>query len=486
MTFNQALRIFILRTNGCWPFSRLNQIPYWIAIRVFLKTCRDFEEISAVYLRHALARGQWTPGLSDIDLTVIIKNNLSRDAEFSFLASFWQRISRLQKSYPMLGEIEILSPDYLDSWQKFGLEGRGHSEWKLLAGTEIVTQAYRPNPERFKLEAFDYGFWFFLQQVTDLYNRPSASEFLRLQDLSRVQRKIRRCLAQVGVGGSDDLAEDHRAGDVSAAVLAVLRRLEQGLSLLRIQREGVSADGLGGQSHLNPVSIDGLETPAVNQRGFSCWAGQIRSIYLGDRESAFVVLNSCDDTAENRSCIRDLQTHFLRQPRVVLLTENLFAYYLRYLRPYDYGHFVEHATWIFGENCLARIDKPTKAALEHELLKETPLLLMFPQSQDFFQPGVYRPYSFHDLEYTLNRTLALKVYLETGEAKPSISEMLEAFNALHPQQAAQIEGLKERAKNGFPEKDLFLVLKDALDDIRAVLSANDRWEGKMDFTSCAA
>jgi len=168
------------------------------------------------------------------------------------------------------------------------------------------------------------------------------------------------------------------------------------------------------------------------------------------------------------------------------LTENLYAYYLRYLRPYDYGHFVEYATRIFGENCLAGIDKPTTAALEHELLKETPLLLMFPQSRDFFQPVVNRRYSFHDLEYTLDRTLAPKLYLESGEAKPGISEMLEEFDAFHPQLAAQIRDLKERAKIGFPEKDLFMALKDALDDIQVVLYANDRWERKMDFTSCAA
>ena len=115
MNFKTLLRMAVLKTNAHWPFSLLNPMPYSWAIRQFVKACQHFPEIRSVYLRHALLQGQWTPGLSDIDLTVIIDQRVARAEEFAFLAAFWKRIGLLQRVFPMLGEIQILSEAHLDS-----------------------------------------------------------------------------------------------------------------------------------------------------------------------------------------------------------------------------------------------------------------------------------------------------------------------------------------------------------------------------------
>ena len=481
MTARRLLRIFVLRSNSYWPFSYLNQLPYRLAIRWFVNACGNFSAIRSVYLRHALIEGHWTPALSDIDLTVVTDKRLSDEAEFLFLKAFWQRIGKLRRIFPMYGEIEVLSEDHLVSWAKFGPEGQGCSSWELLSGEETIPSACIPRPARFSLEVFDCAFWFYLQQITDLHNGRSASKYLLLQDLLRVQRKIGRCLAVIDAGAAETLDEKDRSLDSTGVLLASLKRLENGLHSLNIPEEATPVAELRRNWLLGQArKRNQVRQPSSDLAGFTHWAGSVRAIHLDNRKRAYVILNNCDDSAENRQCIGEIRQYFAQQKTTaVIVTHNLFAYFVRYLKPYDYPYLQHCSSLAFGDDSLVRIGTPPRAALAHELLKETPLLLMFPRSQNFIQPHAGEDFSAYDVEYKLDRALALKVFLDCGLVKKSIPEMLAAYDAANSKQAEQLRSLRERIRQQGPDMELFVFFKGVLDDIHSALVAGDGWENSV-------
>src|SRR5437016_5956468 len=101
MKIRDIVRTAVLKTNPHWPFSSLNKTPYYLAIRIFVQACKRFPEIHSVYLRAGLTEGHWLPGLSDIDLTLVIDSKLTVEREFVFLRSFWKRYKFLKCFFPM-------------------------------------------------------------------------------------------------------------------------------------------------------------------------------------------------------------------------------------------------------------------------------------------------------------------------------------------------------------------------------------------------
>jgi hypothetical protein len=114
----RPVRILIVKTNPYRPFSTLNKMPYYIAIKAFVRLCKRFPEIKSIYLRHGLTEANWVPGLSDIDRTLIIDSGLNIEEEFSFLGLFWNNYDRMKKLFPMLGDIEILNAEHIGTWTK--------------------------------------------------------------------------------------------------------------------------------------------------------------------------------------------------------------------------------------------------------------------------------------------------------------------------------------------------------------------------------
>jgi len=157
MKIKEIIRSTVIMTNSYWPFSYLNRIPYYFAIKVFILAFKQFNEIKSIYLRHGLIESMWVPGLSDIDLTVIIDSRLNSDQEYYFLKSFWGKFHSLKKFLPIIGEVDIIDRENIDSWTKFTVRGYESRFWKLVYGTETVKSNYIVNQERLALDSLNHA-----------------------------------------------------------------------------------------------------------------------------------------------------------------------------------------------------------------------------------------------------------------------------------------------------------------------------------------
>lgn len=101
----------------------------------------DFGEVEALYIRHSFAQGDWRPGLSDIDLFVVIKDEASED--LPFLLALYQRHRKAKLWAPMLGEVEVATARQLNDWLKVGgVRALEAGDWILCQGQERREQAY--------------------------------------------------------------------------------------------------------------------------------------------------------------------------------------------------------------------------------------------------------------------------------------------------------------------------------------------------------
>lgn len=477
VTLKSVIRTAVLKTNNFWPFSQLNRLPYRLAIWSFTRSCCGCAEIRSAYLRHALENGQWTPALSDIDLSIILDEALTPEHMYAFLQHLWKKLDRLQFWFPMIGEIEILSENHLGSWRKFRIEGNEITNWQLLAGEELVLGEYHPSPARFEREAFDYAFWFYVQNVPDLYRQEGSTHYLRRQDLMRLQRKIDRCLATMGCQGSGIMPEPGCDQQEAAAIVNLLADLQCGLMKLQLPT------GLGSTANWRvagtnkPESNGGL--PKIGL-GLEKYSGEIESVYLDHQGVAIVILRDDAESVAKTLCVQGVRALFRkREVNTLFFSPKLFAYMLRYLRPHDYTWWVAQARHVFGSTLLTGIAPPPRSSYRFDILGQTPLLLMFPQSRGAALQVGAGGLSPEELESSLHRTIALKHLLHGGQVSRSLDETLAICIRNDPDRASvlrKLEGSSSGRVAGNELFDWFVDMRNMLDEVHEMLSSNDDWE----------
>jgi hypothetical protein len=181
-----------VKTNPYPPFSTLNKIPYYIAIKAFVQVCKRFPEIKSTYLRHGLTEGNWVPGLSDIDLTVIIDSKLTIDEEFSFLRSFWNSYDRLKGIFPMLGDVEILNDEFIQTWTKFNIRGYESGNWRLIHGMEVKKSNYVVQPARLAVDSLNNALRIYLEHILKRFYKEESHSFIVSEEMRRVSLKALR------------------------------------------------------------------------------------------------------------------------------------------------------------------------------------------------------------------------------------------------------------------------------------------------------
>ncbi|HQH27896.1 MAG TPA: hypothetical protein PLP17_10915, partial [Oligoflexia bacterium] len=110
-----GLRLFIVATQGLYPFSLLYRLFYRFALRFFLYQAKKDRAITAVFLRHLCAASVHDAGLTDIDLSITMRSTSIAET-LEHLQRFWRKYETWRRLFPMIGEIELFhSEDFLPS-----------------------------------------------------------------------------------------------------------------------------------------------------------------------------------------------------------------------------------------------------------------------------------------------------------------------------------------------------------------------------------
>jgi predicted nucleotidyltransferase len=439
MKIRDIVRTAVIKANPYWPFSTLNKTPYYFAIRIFVEACRRFPGIRAVYLRSGLAEGHWSPGLSDIDLTIIVDSRLSIDEEFAFLYSFWKRYDRLKNFFPMLGEVEILNDQQLKTWTRFGLRGYEAPHWKLLYGTETARSQYRGDGRRLTKDRLDDALSFYQGYFREKFTVQKQCPYLRSVELKRISEKIFRCLNSMNQTGSGNRKVQDTDCDNVDLLHGILACFENDISRFSACDNQIpNDDGASALQSSVPVPharnlIDPTELCRLD--------GAIESVLRNYIGIVFVVLKAGLDHFKLGNCVTALEHTFPGQMPVIL-TQSLFTYMQRHYDPFEYGHLVKFREVLFGDDPTARIQTPSHDSIVGYLLGQVPNILAFPCSRAVILSKSRTTFPLkRESERLVERALLLKLYLEKGLVHPWYNELLTECQKHYPEEFVKLRAL---------------------------------------------
>ena len=447
-----GMRNLLINTNSFWPFSRLNRIPYYIALKFFIKECRKFSRIKSVYLRNSLAYDIWTPGLSDIDLTVIIESRMNADKEFIFLSSFWGSYARLQRWFPMLGEVDMLDDKQITDWTKFGIPGYESKYWKLLSGEGAVSSNYPVRPEGLARDALNYA----LKWYRDFFFR----EFYVNKGMSlELTRHARKILRYINYTEKENIAQIRQmlSCDKEELLCRLMIELEK-RAIFLLKKSPALKEARSTMDHAP-------EEEYIVKLG-SSWAA-IESILLPP--SAFlrrsktptylVILKDGLDLLSLKTCVSAILEAFKEHSQYpVIFSSSIFYYMCCIEDPYRYYEIVKETRVIYGRNLIAQMLPPAGKDLRDGILNRAISTFINPRRMRIAAPDkVNGMFSYFIRMEMLKEALGIKLFLEKGELIGDIDSLLR----LNPAYLARVSVMSKKP----PAWEYFMLLNDAVDDI---------------------
>jgi len=472
MSINDIVRAAVVKTNDHWPFSRLNRIPYHLAIGALLQLCKNFPQIRSVYLRHGLLEDDWVPAISDIDLTLVIRGQLPPEEEFSFLQSFWQAHDRLKKLFPMLRDIDILDEEHVGSWTRFTIRGYESSRWRLLYGVQTVESEYVPAPMRITVDALNYGLLFYLDCFLPKFYTEERENSVYLHELQRLTRKLSRLAHYSTSSDRRSLETDPPLRDKSDLLAWLVKALDEGMRYVAPAGR-ITSSANGARQWSDDVeaaaSVDqvwDLQVPAVVAKAID---GVLR---LDDRH--IVVLRDDLDVSVIRSCADVVRRVFhQRRSGPVIVSGRLFEHMVRSYDPFLYARLATSRKLAYGRDVLRTIEPPDRCAFIGKVLGHLPSALAFPQKRPVIYPPGLAWLDGRGPEWLLEGALFFQLYLETGSVgrrrEALVAETRERYGASY----RRLRDIREQAQHAGTTAvagDFFRLFKDLARDVHSQLA----------------
>lgn len=465
-----AARTFVLLSNRYWPFSRLNKLPYDLAIETVARGCRVFPQVLSLYVRHGLSRPDWVPGISDIDFTVVIDSGMTAELEFEFLGRFWVWYSGQRKTFPMLGEVMILSEDKIDVWTRFTVRGLEARDWKLVYGRGTVVSAYIEQPHKVALDGLNHAVLCYWETLLPMFYADRRFGRIQRAQMQRLVRKIDR-YSEYGSERKD-------------------RQVCESPCEFQLQALRCMADGIGSKAAIYE-KLDSLEKnlghiykpniPRAQAELFTPGAGKlpIASIMSGYEIKLVVLEEQADEAGLDR-----LRRVLMAEPAVLgraplLVTAVVLQYLLEVFHPFLYWDLMNYGKILYGENVLKGLRAPSREVLQHRVLEHIIEIATAYTAESVYSSKFASWLGQGNATTCLKRALFLRMVVEEGGINLSYDESLASARQRHADLFAEFEGLQNQIARA-PEERLrsrvYCLLKD-LADYSARLIRGYRHEG---------
>lgn len=447
------VRNLVLKTNNTWPFSSLNRLPYYAAVRAFAHICKDFPQIQRVYLRHGLLGRDWVPGISDIDLTVLFEPGRTVEEEFRFAVSFWNRVQQLKRYFPMLGDIDLLDSKQISSWTRFTIRGKEAASWRLIFGVGNLEINSNTTAEEDSMNSLNhallYYFNFFVKRFLTLPRNP-----ITVMELARISKKVMR---YANIGASFETEHD-----LSEILCALIAGLDKQLEAFVLPPDPPIQTQIAPAMRIPPPDLKSVAAALGPFQSF------IQSIYLSEQRN-IVVLARHVSPRELDECI----AAWKRQPAlssnssVHIVTFRMFEYLLRFYDPFFYTHLMQNRTLAFGNDAFEQIAAPSIGAFKRCVLDQTVTILPFPTSRTFITCDNSKWHKGFEVYSWLERCLRLKLFLEHGLIPPVHAESLRQSRNHYQSYFSEYQMLTEF----FSKSSLFALFRKLTHEVHCDLEA---------------
>lgn len=455
MNRQEWIQSLVVRSNAWWPFSRLNRLPYYFAIHSFTRLCKSAPEIHSAYLRHSVAEGRWEPGLSDIDLTILLKPGMTRDEEFHFLTGFRRAYRRLSGYLPMLGELQALPLEYMPGWCQHSLRGRSVNRWKKLCGSDF-RRAEDHDPVSPTIDdRLCYAMYFSVFTFMDRLRSPQWGAKLELEFLRRLLLKIEHFAAPETPNRN---GRPVRSGEL--LYLESIRCIEAAVKDFVTQdpeaRQAVQSPN--GPERALPV----LEDPHVAE-ALDC--------LLESNGRYYAILDLDAGSGCLAGCIQKLRDHLFRDAGdLAVLGPRGFAYLVTSVEPYWYTDLACNRTVHHGQDPVPGLIPPGPETFRRRLLAQFSMSsAAFPQGNALTGPSGAQMFPVEVALGVLKQIVNIRLLFERGSPPVTNDQLCSERLARYQDVFGAFEALVE-AGPADAKFRLFELLRDQLDVVNAAMS----------------
>jgi hypothetical protein len=421
-----VLRVVVLKTNPYWPFSRCNRWPYALAVRALRRSFRKCPEIRALWIWH----DRWIPGLSDIDVTVLIRRGLTAEEGYAFLVSFWRRFDRLRRVFPMI-EAKLIEEEELPLWLRYANSGHPGQTPVFLRGNAELRHL-SPGREF----ALAYALWVHMDLLPPCH--AISNSFLRRHDIERRVRKILRLLE---TGAAPEIP------DGILAMEAAVGSLDAGPA---------DRDGEQWADHCECEPC-GLPLPAC-----------IRAVLRGGSGQVLAIVEDGLDREQLRFLVDLAQRYWGQEAdQTAVLPERVFSFLLRRINPYLYTELRSSRILLSGDDPLPGIAPPSREAFAAATLGRVSHVLTFLRGEHLFS----RPLDLAEMASALDRAMAVILLLRDRWVSVRRRELGKHWKQEFPDCSEVWEQVQREAAEGRAElarKSFFLLFYRLVRDIVAL------------------
>jgi hypothetical protein len=433
----RVVRELVLRTNDFRLLQRGYGAIYSAAVACFLRyVARKQALVRSVYIRRSQDAQNWIPGLSDIDLTVILDAPPSPEAEYRALEEFWAPYVRLKTWFPMFGEVEILAQHEFGAWLAKTSYRPGRHPWELIYGEREAALEADAAPS-WRLRALGLAWWIYEDLLPPCVARPDS--LVRGRDIQRRVDKIFRLLGPVlREAGRPESSGFHR--DPAEMVASALEAIESAaIHLLPIRR---ARRREGPRSSLIQSRVD---------------------------EGRMLVVEDGLDRATLAGLIS--KNRQAKQNVPLVLPRCLLEYRVRFYDPYDYAVLSRDWTAETGEHPLEDVPPPGEPEFLQNLLSRFRDLQVTSRGEELFTDGL----KVDQVSNTLLMVAALRM-LRDGRVIPCRDEISACSAVEFPEYARAVEQIGSLMGAGRLQearREYFFLLRSMLNQPGVYLEAPD-------------
>jgi hypothetical protein len=457
MSVRAIVRRAVVETNPYWPFSALNRLPYRLALAATSNRMRRIEGVRGLYLRNGLTRPNWVPGISDIDLTIVVEDTDAPLRDYAGLGTIWSEYASLKRAFPMLGELDVLTESTLPAWRKIGVAGYESRDWiPVIPGSaDLRGESRTPGDGGLALDACDYALLYYGNFLLRRLFGGDARSPVVASEMRRLASKVLRYAALAR--GDESAARNDVPADPAKMATVALRALDETVRGLERRRE---------------TGADEPDENILHTGDSPLFADLPVEGVVEIDTTRFIVLEEGLDSATIRETFDRLIRASDPSRQTHVATPAVFEHLVRVFDPFLFTSLLHRGRVVHGR-CHAR--RPPARSFARSVLAQAPNVLLAARSRDLVPPfdGAFIPSRQFDL--AVERALFVKVLCANGAVGPQHYEMVAASRELFGPQlarAAEIRaGVARNRGNGF---EAFALLRELAADVaREIMTAGE-------------
>lgn len=393
------------------------RLPYYLAIRILIRRLNETPLILSLYARNSYALGTWTPGLSDIDLTVVIRAGASPEQELATIRRFWKRYASLQRWFVMLGEVEIMNEAHFPVWTRFAATGYEARHWMCLYGVDQHRSGYHGDAAQLQQDRLNHAIGIYCHQMA-----PGIG-VAHHRTLLRYAEKIIRYLDRP----PDPAFRERLAGmtreELHASIVGELASEVQARPQPRLPLDPIDLEWTLGRAVTPEVQYE--KEAAYLTQDLSA-AAVIESVLSStqNRNRVYCILRESTDAA---SLIRCASAQGDEGRTVLVMPHTLFFHYLQSIDPLEHLAMLQQRIIFWGKDPLEDPPAWPESTFHQAICALSTNLLSF----------CYRAELEHISDETFRNLLlgwAMRIahYFETGKIEFDYDRLVAVWRRTHP------------------------------------------------------